>query len=124
MALLLAGPLGFFPVFAASLASMQNQAAGGRLRVPKLFHWRDKETKVKMFLNEEERRSPSVVTPFKTTAKGFTYLGINITPSLNEISTVNYYPLVEKVTEMLNRWSNLPISMIGRIHFQTLPLSD
>uniref|UniRef100_A0A3Q3GBT7 Reverse transcriptase domain-containing protein n=1 Tax=Kryptolebias marmoratus TaxID=37003 RepID=A0A3Q3GBT7_KRYMA len=87
-----------------------------------------------MFLNEEERRSPIVATPFKTST-GFTYLGIKITPSLSEISTVNYNPLVEKVTEMLNRWSNLPISMIGRInilkmtilpkflyYFQTLPL--
>uniref|UniRef100_A0A3B5R0Z3 Reverse transcriptase domain-containing protein n=1 Tax=Xiphophorus maculatus TaxID=8083 RepID=A0A3B5R0Z3_XIPMA len=88
-----------------------------------------------MFLNEEERRSPIVTTPFKTTTKGFTYLGIKVTPSLNEISITNYNPLVEKVTEMLNRWSNLPISIIGRInllkmtilpkflyYFQTLPL--
>lgn len=62
----------------------------------------------------------------------FTYLGVKITPELNIITSANYNPL-EKVTETLNCWSTLPISMIGQInlikilqqflyYFQTLPL--
>uniref|UniRef100_A0A3P9C2P3 NACHT domain-containing protein n=1 Tax=Maylandia zebra TaxID=106582 RepID=A0A3P9C2P3_9CICH len=57
--------------------------------------------------NEEERRSPVVATPFKTTTTGFKYLGIRITPSLKDITSINYDPLVGEVTEMLNRWTNL-----------------
>lgn len=88
-----------------------------------------------MFLNKEERHNPIVHTPFVTTTEGFRYLGVKITPDLREITPANYDPLVDGVTESLNRWSTLPISMIGRIniikmtilpkilyYFQTLPL--
>ena len=91
---------------------------------------------VLMFLNEEERRCPPVNTEFTIATNGFKYLGIEITPDLNKTVSTNYNPLVNEVTEMLNRWTNLPISMIGRIHvikmsilpkflyyFQTLPLA-
>lgn len=70
-----------------------------------------------------------------TTTKGFKYLGINVTPELKDIIPTNYDPLIERTAEMLDRWSALPISMIGRInlikmtvlpqylyYFQTLPL--
>lgn len=90
---------------------------------------------VLMFPNKEERHSPIVNTPFMTTTEGFRYLGVKITPELDKIIPANYDPLVERATETLNRWSNLPISMIGRINiikmnilpkylycFQTLPL--
>ena len=90
---------------------------------------------VLMFLNKEERHCPIVNTPFMTTTEGFRYLGVEITPEVSDIIPVNYDPLVEEVTELINRWSKLPISMIGRIniikmailpkflyYFQTLPL--
>lgn len=90
---------------------------------------------VLMFLNDKERHSSIVDTPFMTTTDGFRYLGVKITPELRDIVSANYDPLVDGVTEKLNRWSNLPISMIGRIniikmtilpqclyYFQTLPL--
>lgn len=88
-----------------------------------------------MFLNEEDRKNPTVKTNFTIATDGFKYLGIQITPNLKEIVSTNYNPLVDKVTETLERWSNLPISMIGRInvlkmsilpkflyYFQALPL--
>lgn len=88
-----------------------------------------------MLLNKEERENPNINTDFTLANEGFKYLGIKITPDLSKIITANYNPLVDEVTETLNRWSNLPISMIGRIHiikmsilpkflyyFQTLPL--
>ena len=89
---------------------------------------------VLMFLNKEEGHSPIIDTPFMTT-EGFRYLGVKITPELSEIISTNYDPPVADVTEVLNRWSNLPISMMGLInlikmsilptflcYFQTLPL--
>lgn len=90
---------------------------------------------VLLFLNKEERHKPIINTPFMTTTEGFGYLGVKITPYLNKIIPLNYDPLMDKTIEMLQKWSNLPISMIGRIniikmsilpkflyYFQTLPL--
>ncbi len=72
-----------------------------------------------------------------TTTEGFRYLSVKITPELSEIIPANYEPKVIGVTETLNRWSNLPISMVGQInlikmtilptflyYFQTLPLPN
>jgi len=66
---------------------------------------------------------------------GFKYLVIKITPNLKKLITENYDPLVDEVSELLNRWSTLPISMIGWInilkisiltkflyYFQAIPL--
>lgn len=90
---------------------------------------------VLMFLNEEERTNPPITTPFTTTTEGFKYLGVKITPDLNKIIPSNYDPLVDEVSKLLDRWSTLPISLMGRINvikmtilpkflyfFQTLPL--
>lgn len=70
-----------------------------------------------------------------TTTDGFSYLSVKITPSLSKIIPINYDPLIDRTIEVLQKWSNLPISMIGRIniikisilpkllyYFQTLPL--
>lgn len=91
---------------------------------------------VLMFLNKEERYNPKINTPFVTTTEGFKYLGVKITPELKDIIPKNYDPLIEKTAEMLDRWSTLPVSMIGRInlikmtvlpqylyYFQTLPFA-
>lgn len=95
----------------------------------------NKSKSVLLFLNEEERRNPKINTPFMATQEGFKYLGIKIAPELGDIVPTNYNPLVDEVTEKLDRWSKLPISMIGRINlikmsiipkfiylFQALPL--
>lgn len=71
---------------------------------------------VLLFLNKEERHKPIINTPFMTTTEGFGYLGVKITPYLNKIIPLNYDPLMDKTIEMLQKWSNLPISMIGRIN--------
>lgn len=71
---------------------------------------------VLMYLNETERKNPKVNTQFLITTKGFKYLGVKITPELNDIIPANYEPLMDQVTEQFRCWSNLPISMIGRIH--------
>ena len=43
------------------------------------------------------------------------YLGINISSRLSELLTLNHYPLLQTISDDLNRWTNLPLSIIGRI---------
>ena len=88
-----------------------------------------------MFLNENERLKPIIDTPFAAANEGFTYLGVKISPVVKQIASLNYDLLVDGVREMLNRWTGMPISMIGHINiikmlvlskflylFQSLPL--
>ena len=88
-----------------------------------------------MFLTENERNSPPIATPFTVSKQGFTYLGVKITP-IDKIISANYDPLVDHVTQLINRWTKLPISLIRRINvlkmsilstflylFQSIPLS-
>ncbi len=87
-----------------------------------------------LLLNKEEREYPTIHTQFVLAPDGFTSLGIKITPDVENIISVNYDPLVKNIIEMLDRWSSLPISMLGRINiikmlilpqflylFQTIP---
>ena len=46
----------------------------------------------------------------------FTYLGIQIGSKLAWIVKINYVPLMEEITKSINRWINLPLSLIGRIN--------
>ena len=89
-----------------------------------------------LFLNERERLHPPIPTPFTVSLNGFTYLGVKIAPTTDKIVPNNYNTLTDKVTQLINRWTNLPISMIGRINvlkmsilpkflylFQSIPLA-
>ncbi len=69
-----------------------------------------------LFLKHSERINPPVQTPFKIVRDSFTYLGIRITPKIDDLVETNYNPVIESVSESINRWSTLPISMIGRIN--------
>ncbi len=90
---------------------------------------------VLLFLHKAERLSPPVQSPFTISQEGFTYLGIKITPTVNEIVAANYKPISDSITGLLNRWTKLPISLIGRVNilkisilpkllylFQSIPL--
>ena len=90
-----------------------------------------------MYMTEQERSIPPILTPYtQATSAGFTYLGVKITPDIKNIVSVNYDHLTESTTRLINKWTNLPISMIGRINilkmtilprylylFQSIPLS-
>lgn len=70
-----------------------------------------------MFLNENKiKKIPQIDTPFLTTTESFRYLGIRVTPDLNNMIPANYDPLVGQETGLLNRWSNLTLSMIRKIN--------
>ncbi len=90
---------------------------------------------VLLFLHKAERLLPPVQSPFTISQEGFTYLGIKITPTVNEIVSANYKPISDSITGLLNRWTKLPISFIGRVNilkmsilpkllylFQSIPL--
>lgn len=88
-----------------------------------------------LFLNKDERINPVISTPFFSAREGFTYLGIRITPQINTVVEANYDPLMREVRDSLEKWTTMPISMIGRINlikmtilpkflylFQSLPI--
>lgn len=43
------------------------------------------------------------------------YLGITISHSLQQLYDVNYNKVIKRAGEHLERWSTLPLSMLGRI---------
>ncbi len=85
-----------------------------------------------LLLNDQERKAPSSHTQFTNESGGFSYLGIKIMPN---IVPTNYDPLLKGVMESLDKWSTMPISLVGRINiikmsilpkflylFQSIPL--
>ena len=68
-----------------------------------------------LLLKQLERRWPPMQTTFKNRTS-FTYLVINITHSTEDLVSTNYSPVISRVTNLINRWSTMPISMIGRIN--------
>lgn len=68
-----------------------------------------------LLLNREEREGPQIHAQFTNTPEGFTYLGVRISPVIEDIVPNNYNPLVRAIEESLERWSLVPISMIGHI---------
>ena len=68
----------------------------------KIYHSKS----VIMFLTENERNSPPITTPtpFTVSKHGFTYLGVNITTSIDKIISANYDPLVDHVTQLIKKY--------------------
>ena len=54
--------------------------------------------------------------PFKLETKSFTYLGVKVTRTMDELYSHNFKTLVERTTQDFKRWSTLPISLAGRIN--------
>lgn len=67
-----------------------------------------------MFLNKQKRLNPVISHPFDNAVNRFKYLGITITPAIEDLVSRNYEPIVTAVTESMNSWSS--ISLIGCIH--------
>ena len=73
---------------------------------------------------------------FKWPRNGIKYLGIYITPTVDQLFEANYPRLINKIRADIDRWTVLPLSLIGRIEsvrmnilprllypFQMLPVS-
>lgn len=52
---------------------------------------------------------------FSRTVKSIKYLGIHISPNLNELFKLNHTPLLQEIKDNLERWNKLPLSLIGCI---------
>lgn len=53
--------------------------------------------------------------PFQWCAEKLTYLGLQIPNMCLKAFSLNYLPLLKKTETELNRWMNLPLSLVGRI---------
>lgn len=58
---------------------------------------------------------PPVLSPFRWATQGFVYLGIFVTPALQNIYKTNFQPLLKRIHDDLERWASLPLSMLGRV---------
>ena len=58
--------------------------------------------------------SPPLYCPFRWTPQGFTYFGIAIIPSPHQLYAANFTPVLKRIYEDLERWTSLPLSMLGR----------
>uniref|UniRef100_A0A3P9JVJ3 Reverse transcriptase domain-containing protein n=1 Tax=Oryzias latipes TaxID=8090 RepID=A0A3P9JVJ3_ORYLA len=53
--------------------------------------------------------------PFKWTVGGLLYLGVKMSPDLNDMLKLNFSPICTQIKKDLQRWHKLPLSMLGRI---------
>lgn len=67
-------------------------------------------------VNSSARKIPQNFFPFKYSSDGFRYLGVFITNSLKTIFSKNFLPLVERCKLDFDRWSGLPLSLMGRVN--------
>ena len=54
--------------------------------------------------------------PFKLSANSFTYLGVKVTKSYHHLFKNNFASLLEQTKKDIQRWSILPLSLIGRVN--------
>lgn len=60
---------------------------------------------------------------FQLRKTGFRYLGPNITRSLPSVLSANFLPLLEQTKSDFQRWSSLPLSLIGQINLVKMNVS-
>jgi len=67
-------------------------------------------------LNIQDNNIRTLTDPLKWCSVGFKYLGIQIGKSNEHIFKQNYMKLLEQTKFILQRWIDLPLSLIGRIN--------
>uniref|UniRef100_A0A3P8SZA0 Reverse transcriptase domain-containing protein n=1 Tax=Amphiprion percula TaxID=161767 RepID=A0A3P8SZA0_AMPPE len=60
-------------------------------------------------------QSVKLQSGFKWPKNGIRYLGIQIPPTLKNLYNTNYKPITQEISRDLDRWSTLPLSLLGRI---------
>uniref|UniRef100_A0AAX7TX13 Reverse transcriptase domain-containing protein n=1 Tax=Astatotilapia calliptera TaxID=8154 RepID=A0AAX7TX13_ASTCA len=53
---------------------------------------------------------------FKWMPEGLTYLGIKLTPGLDNIMQVNISPVIQNIRPLLQNWVKINLSLLGRIN--------
>lgn len=69
----------------------------------------------------ENETPPQVLSQFKVVSE-FNYLGIQVLSNLDIIVKNNYGRLTKEITENVNRWMSLPMSLIGRINIYKMSI--
>lgn len=67
-------------------------------------------------LNSLAKKLPHSIAPFKWVERGFRYLGVIISTSLPDMVKQNFSSLLESVKKDFDRWSLLPLSLVGRVN--------
>ena len=65
------------------------------------------------FDEKERENPPRTVSQFKLADQVTDYLRIHIVPKLGLTVKINYETLMEDITESINRWMSLSVSLIG-----------
>lgn len=66
-------------------------------------------------VNGKISKQIQIKSGFKWPKHGFKYLGIFIPSSLDQLYDTNYKKVIKNISEDLNRWTALPLSLIGRV---------
>lgn len=57
----------------------------------------------------------ALVTPIPICTSHITDWGIHVSPRMSELPNLNFTPLLKTINNDLQRWMNLPLSILGRI---------
>ncbi len=69
-----------------------------------------------MPVNNAAKNYSFTALPFKIALESFKYLGVCVTKHHSDLFRYNFTPLLKRITDDLNRWSILPLSLAGRIN--------
>ncbi len=67
-------------------------------------------------LNSPISNNLKAISPFAWTQNGFKYLGVNVSPRLEDLFIINYSLWLQKMKEELEHWNLLPISLLRQIN--------
>ena len=71
-----------------------------------------------VFLYTDDEKSEGTIKesiPFTTATKRTRYLAINLPKEMKELYTENYKTLMKEIKDDINRWRDIPCSLVGRI---------
>ena len=66
--------------------------------------------------NEKSERDVKESIPFTIATKRIKYLGINFPKKIKELYTENYKTLMKEMKDGINRWKDIPCSLVGRLN--------
>ena len=66
--------------------------------------------------NEKPERTTKESILFSIATKRIQYLGINLPKETKELYTENYEMLMKEIKDDVNRWRDIPCSLVGRIN--------
>ena len=66
--------------------------------------------------NEKSEREIKESIPFTIATKRMKYLRINLPKETKELYTENYKTLMKEIKDDINRWRDIPCSLVGRIN--------